>query len=278
MCVSKRGLFLIIFAAIFILAACGTSASNGNSDTEGKKDEQKTLKVATDAAYAPFESMDGDKIVGFDIDVLNAVAKEAGYKLDIVHTGWEPLFIEIENKSSDLAISAISITDDRKADYDFTIPYFLSINKILLPEDSNIANANDLLDKVVAVQGGTTGHEVVEKLLGEKHQNIKSFDNNNLAIMELLSGGAEAVVADNGVLESYVKNNPDKKLKVVGDSETFDPEYYGIMFPKGSELKAEFDQAIKKVIENGTYEEIYEKWFGEKPDLETLKAQQEAEK
>lgn len=258
------------FVLIFVLAACGSKGTDGDG---------KTLKVATDAAYAPFEYMEGDKIVGFDIDVISAVAEEAGYKLNIVHTGWDPLFIELDKKTSNVGISSISITTDRKKDYDFTIPYFLSINKILVPEDSDIESADDLLDKVVAVQGGTTGHEAVEKLLGKKHENIKSFDDNNLAIMELESGGADAVVADNGVIEWYVKNNPDKKLKVVGDNQTFDPEYYGMMFPKGSaELKADFDKALEKLVENGTYEEIYSKWFVDKPDLETLKAEQESEK
>ncbi|MCH1626469.1 basic amino acid ABC transporter substrate-binding protein [Ferdinandcohnia quinoae] len=267
----KRILLLAMtFVFIFVLAACGSKDSGGDG---------KTLKVATDAAYAPFEYTEGDKIVGFDIDVINAVAEEAGYELNIVNTGWDPLFLELDNKTSDVGISAISITDDRKVDYDFTLPYFLSINKILVPEDSDIQSADDLLDKVVAVQGGTTGHEAVEKLLGEKHKNIKSFENNNLAIMELESGGAEAVVADNGVIEWYVKNNPDKKLKVVGDKNTFDPEYYGMMFPKGTkDLKVDFDKALEKIIENGTYEEIYSKWFVDKPDLETLKAQQESEK
>jgi polar amino acid transport system substrate-binding protein len=95
-----------------------------------------------------------------------------------------------------------------------------------------------------------------------------------LAIQELLQGGAEAVVADNTVLEKYVQNNPDQKLKVIEDNKQFVPEYYGLLFSKGSKLKPEFDKAVNTLFENGTYAKLYQKWFGAEPDIETLQAQQ----
>jgi glutamine transport system substrate-binding protein len=265
----KKRFIAIVLAAItmLIVSACGTSGSGGN---------KKELRVVTDAAYAPFEYMEGDKIVGFDIDFLNAVAKEAGYELKIEHVGWDPIFVEIKSKRADLAVSSITINDDRKQTYDFSLPYFLSTNKILVGEDSDVKSAADLKGKVVAVQNGTTGQEAMDKLLGKNNKDIKKFENNNLAIMEMLSGGADAVVADNGVVEVYAKNNPNEKLKVIEDSGSFDAEFYGLLFPKGSELKADFDKAIKKVFENGTYEKIHQEWFGTKPDMDKLKAEQEA--
>jgi polar amino acid transport system substrate-binding protein len=94
--------------------------------------------------------------------------------------------------------------------------------------------------------------------------------------MEMLAGGADAVVADNGVVEVYAKNNPNEKLKVIEDSDSFEAEYYGILFPKGTDLQADFNKAIKKIVENGTYEKIYQEWFGQEPNIEMLKAEQEA--
>jgi glutamine transport system substrate-binding protein len=265
-------------ALMLVLSACGTSKVSNEEGENGKGgEEKKTLRVVTDAAYAPFEYQDKGKIVGFDVDFINEVAKEAGYKIDIVNVGWDPVFVEIEGKLADIGISSITINDDRKQTYDFSLPYFLSTNKILVPEDSAIQSAEDLKGKVVAVQKGTTGQEAVEAIMGANHKDIKKFDDNNLAIMELLSGGADAVVADNGVIESYAKNNPDQKLVVRGDSATFAAEYYGLMFPKGSELKEEFDAAIKTIIENGTYTKIYKEWFGQEPDLETIKAEHNKE-
>ena len=261
---------IIILSLAFILSACGTTKTSGSE----KNNEMKTIRVVTDAAYAPFEYMDKGKVVGFDVDFLNAVAKEAGYKVNIEHVGWDPLFVEVKGKTAEFGISAITINDERKQTYDFSTPYFLSTNKILVPENSDIKTAEDLKGKIVAVQNGTTGQEAVEAILGKKNENIKKFKNNNLAIMELNSGGADAVVADNTVVEEYAKNNPKEKLVVVEDSNKFEKEFYGLMFPKGSKVKADFDKGIKKIIENGTYAKIYKEWFKTEPDLNTLKEQQ----
>jgi glutamine transport system substrate-binding protein len=270
----KKLMFLVLTALMLVLGACGTDKASTDDGKSGSE-EKKTLRVVTDAAYAPFEYQDKGKIVGFDVDFINAVAKEAGYEIEIVNTGWDPLFVEIEQENADIGISSITINDDRKQTYDFSLPYFLSTNKILVPTDSEIQSAEDLVGKKVAVQKATTGQEAVEAILGANHKDIKKFEDNNLAILELLNGGADAVVADNGVIESYAKNNPDQNLVVRGDSDTFAAEYYGLLFPKGSELKADFDAAIKTVFENGTYTEIYKEWFGMDPDLETIKAEQD---
>ncbi|MBD8067773.1 basic amino acid ABC transporter substrate-binding protein [Bacillus sp. PS06] len=251
---------------IFVLAACGNS-----SKSSGEEDGGKVLKVATDAAYAPFEYLEGDKIVGFDVDIVNAVADEAGYEINIVNVGWDPMLIEVEQGTADIGVSAITINDKRKETYDFTSPYFLSNNKILVKEGSNIQSADDLEGVIVAVQNATTGALAVEGLLGENSPNIKKFDNNNLAIMELINGGAEAVVADDTVIEAYVENNPDQGLVVIEDADYFEPEFYGFMFPKGSEYRDDFDAALKTIIENGTYAKIYEEWFGNEPNVDVLK-------
>ncbi|MFB6469459.1 basic amino acid ABC transporter substrate-binding protein [Cytobacillus sp. Hz8] len=274
----KRLSFLMVAMLVsisLILSACGTKeASKDEKSDGGASKETKTLRVVTDAAYAPFESMKGDQIVGFDVDFVNAVAKEAGYKIDLVHVGWDPLFVEIQDKRADLAVSAITIDKARKETYDFSVPYFLSTNKILVPKGSSIKSAADLKGKVIAVQNGTTGQAAAEGILGKNSKDIKKFENNNLAIMELKNKGADAVVADNTVVEEYAKNNPKDKLVVIEDKDSFAQEYYGLMFPKGSELKVKFDEAINKVFDNGTYAKIYQDNFGTEPDIENLKAQQ----
>jgi glutamine transport system substrate-binding protein len=262
----KSLLTVMMMSMLVILAACGGSSNT----TSG---EMEKLEIVTDAAYAPFEYMDKGEIVGFDVDLLNAVLEEAGYEGEFKHIGWDPLFAEIQGEKADMAISAITINEERKESYDFSTPYFKSTNMILVPEGSDIKTAKDLKGKKVAVQNGTTGQAAVESILGKNHKNIKKFENNTLAIMELIQGGADAVVADNTVVIEYAKNNPDKKLKTIKDEKNFESEFYGLMFPKGSDLKADFDKAVKEVIENGTYSEIYKEWFGDEPDLEALKKQ-----
>lgn len=259
------GIFLGFF---MLLTGCGSSESSGSD-----ADEKKTLRLVTDAAYAPMEYMEGDKIVGFDIDFVKAVAAEAGYELKVEHVGWEPLFIEIDGGNADLAISSISITEDRKESYDFSVPYYISTNEILVPEGSSIKGAEDLKDKKVAVQKDTTGHLIAESLLGDKNPNIKPFETTPLAIQELMSNGADAVIADKPVVDYYVKNNPEQKLVIIPE-DSFEQEYYGLLFPKGSSLIDDFNKAINTLIENGKYAEIYKQWFGEEPDIDALKALQ----
>lgn len=267
-------LLFLIGLVVSLLAGCGSAETDGkNNDKNTSGENKKTLRVVTNAAYAPMEYLEGNKIVGFDIDFVNAVAEEAGYKVKIEHVGWDPLFIEVEGKSADFGVGAITINDERKQSYDFSVPYYLSTIKILVPEDSNIASAKDIKGKVVAVQNGTTGMDAAENILGKGSPNVKKFEDNNLAIQELLNGGADAVLADNTIVEEYAKNNPDKKLKVVSD-DSFASEFYGLLFPKESKLKDDFDKAINAIFDNGKYTEIYQKWFGIKPDIDKLKEQQ----
>ncbi len=263
----------IMIAIITVMAACGSNEEE-NVSGEGEDNKEKTLRVVTDAAYSPFEFQKEGKLVGFDVDIVNAVAKEAGFKVNIEHVGWDPLFVEIKNKRADFGMSAISINDERKKTYDFSVPYFLSTNKILVPEGSNIKSAQDLKGKEIAVQAGTTGQFAVEKVVGKNNKDIRKFETTVLAIMDMKKGGADAVVADNGVVEEYAKNNPKDKFVVIPDANTFDNEFYGLMFPKDSKDRAAVDEALNEIIDNGTYTEIYKKWFGIDPDLETLKAQQ----
>jgi polar amino acid transport system substrate-binding protein len=261
-------------ALVLSLSTAFMLSTFGSNQELASAKSTKTLRIVTDATYAPFEYMDKGKIVGFDVDIIKAIGKQAGYTVNVENIGWDPIFVELENKRADAGISSITIDKDRKKTYDFTLPYFLSINEILVPKNSKIKSAKDLKGKVVAVQNATTGQAYAEKILGKKSKNIKKFESNALAIMELVNGGADAVVADNTVVEEYAKNNPTQKLKVISDKSNFQPEFYGVMLPKGSKLKPSLDKAIKAILDNGTYRKIFKDRFGKEPDLKRLKEEQ----
>lgn len=230
-----------------------------------------SIKFATDATYAPMEYMDKDKITGFDIDFLAEVMKEADIDYDIKNIGWDTMLESVkQGKEYKGGISSVSITDERKETYDFSAPYFESTNMIMVREDSPVKNALDLKDLNVAVQGATTADTLMSGIMGQTSSNLKRFDSNTLALMDLAKGGADAVVADVAIVREYIKNNPDNKLVGILDPTNFESEYYGIIFPKGSDMKSKIDPAIKKVIENGKYAELYKKWFGEEPDTTNL--------
>ncbi|MBO8157269.1 MAG: basic amino acid ABC transporter substrate-binding protein [Bacillaceae bacterium] len=265
---------MAIILVIALLSACGTgdegSGDNQNADS-GNGDQKEKLIIGTDAAFAPFEYLDKGKIVGFDVDFIDAVMAEAGYDYEIKNVGWDPLFPSVENGDVDFGLSAISITDERLETYDFSVPYFESRLLIMVPEGSDVQSATDLEGLLVGVQNGTTGQVAIEKVLGENNPNIKKYETTAVAIMAMKNGDVDAVVTDNTVAEEYVKNNPNDNFVTIGDPENFVPEYYGLMFKKGSELKAELDEAITKVLDSGKYEEIYQEWFGYEPDVEVLK-------
>ncbi|QHW35076.1 basic amino acid ABC transporter substrate-binding protein [Paenibacillus rhizovicinus] len=249
-----------------------STAANTGSDS-GNAAAETTYQFASDASYAPMEFMDKDELKGFDIDFLAAVMKEAGLKYEVRNVGWDAMLESVkQGKEYQAGVSSISITADRAQTYDFSMPYFESKNVIMVKEDSAIASALDLKGKKVALQGGTTADTLMTKIMGKGNTDLKKFDSNAVALLELDKGGADAVVADIAIVRDYIKNNPDKKYKEVLDDVNFNPEYYGLAYPKGSELKAELDPAIKAVIENGTYADLYKKWFDEVPDTTRLLA------
>src|SRR5690625_1118319 len=249
-----KSLFVLGFLLIAVLAltACGGASDDGGSDDSADK-----LIVGTEATYAPMEYIDENgEIVGIDIDFVNALAEEIGVEVEFQDIGWDPLFPAVKNGDIDFAVSSITITEKRKEEYDFTDPYYIANQLILVPEDSDVASFADLEDKVVAVQISTTGHEVVKELLGETSENIVAPDNLPLAIQEMINGNAEAVVGDNAPVIEYMKSNPDVKLKTVED-DSFEKEYYGLMLKKGNtELLEKLNEGIQKLKESGKLAEI----------------------
>ncbi|WP_335872464.1 basic amino acid ABC transporter substrate-binding protein [Bacillus sp. 2205SS5-2] len=269
----KRILAFMTISALALLTACGSETSG---DGDGDGDGKKTLKVGTDAAFAPFEYMDKGEIVGFDVDFLDAVMKEAGYEYELKNIGWDPLFAAVQaGNEVDLAVSGITINDKRKQTYDFSRPYFESTHMIMFNEGVKIESAQDLKGLKVGVQNGTTGQAAAEKILGENSSDIMKYENNVVAIMALDQGDVDAVVTDNTVVNEYVKNNPNKSFLTIEDPENFESEFYGLMFPKGSDIEEEISAAIKEVIESGKYAEIYEEWFGADPNTGILLEQGE---
>jgi polar amino acid transport system substrate-binding protein len=254
-----------LLIAGLVLAACGKPAAPPPAAA-------KVYVVGTDAAYAPFESQnEKGEIVGFDIDVVSAVAKKAGIEVKFVNTPWEGIFNNLAQGDRDLLVSAITITDERKQTMDFSAPYFDAQQLIAVKADSKIAKFDDLKKLKVGVQTGTTGDEVVSKLIGKTSTSVKRFESTPLALKELESGGVDAVVADNGVVIHYVANNTGSKFKTVSDA-SFTPEQYGLAVNKGNtELLEKINKGLAEVKADGTYAKIYAQYFGAAPATAVVK-------
>ncbi|MDB5884505.1 MAG: amino acid transporter substrate-binding protein family [Polaromonas sp.] len=257
-----------IVLAGLVLAACSKQepAAPAASAPAAAPAAAKVYVVGTDAAYAPFESQnEKGEIVGFDIDVVKAVAQKAGIEVKFLNTPWEGIFNSVAQGDRDLLVSSITITPERQQTLDFSAPYFDAQQLIAVKSDSKIAKFDDLKKLKVGVQNGTTGDEVITKLQGKDSPNVKRFESTPLALKEMESGGVDAVVADNGVVVHYVNNNPNSKFKTLADS-SFAAEQYGIAVKKGNtELLAKINQGLAGIREDGTYARIYAQYFGSAP-------------
>jgi polar amino acid transport system substrate-binding protein len=262
-----------LLAAGLLMSACGKKAeepaaapASAVAASAPAPAAAKVLVVGTDAAYAPFESQnEKGEIVGFDIEVVSAVAKKAGLEVKFVNTPWEGIFKTLDQGDRDLLVSAVTITDERKQSMDFSNPYFDAQQLIAVKGNSKISKFDDLKKLKVGVQTGTTGDEVVTKLQGKTSANIKRFESTPLALKELEAGGVDAVVADNGVVINYVTNNAGSKFKTVADK-AFAPEQYGIVVKKGNaDLLGKINKGLADVKADGTYDQIYAKYFGAAP-------------
>ena len=222
--------------------------------------------VGTDAAYAPFESQnEKGEIVGFDIDVVKAIAAKAGIEVKFVNTPWEGIFNALNQGDRDLLVSAVTITDERKQTMDFSGPYFDAQQLIAVKGNSKVTKFDDLKKLKVGVQTGTTGDEAVTKLQGKTSANIRRFESTPLALKELDAGGVDAVVADNGVVIHYVNNNAGSKFKTVADT-SFTPEQYGLPVKKGNaELLGKLNKGLADIKADGSYDKIYAQYFGAAP-------------
>lgn len=252
--------------AVAALAALSLSACGGESKTETATTGEapvKTYVVATDATYAPFEYEEGGQVMGFSKDILEAVAAKSGVQFKFVNTPWEGIFATLGKGDADVVSSSVTITEERKQSMDFSDPYFEATQMIVTgAKGDNIQSFADLKSRIVSVQNGTTGDLVMQKLQGKDSTNIKRFETMPLALKELLSGGADASVGDNGVIQNFVNNNADVKLKTLVDP-SFEKEFYGFAIKKGreDELMQKLNSGIAAIKADGTYDQIYQKWF-----------------
>ncbi|WCN39004.1 basic amino acid ABC transporter substrate-binding protein [Aneurinibacillus uraniidurans] len=246
---------LIAMLALTVFAVgCG---SKGDGQAANK------IVVGTDASFPPFESLTPDgKPEGFDIDLINAIAKSQKLDIEVKHVGWDPMMAGLENDSIKAGIAGITMNDDRKKQFDFTDPYFTAKQSILIKNSvTNVNTIADLKGKKIGVQSGTTGQTVVEDKFGKGYTGLKGFDDIASAIDDMKNGRIDAVVADNAVIKKFKEQLHLDDVKIVEDK-TINQEQYGIAVKKGNkELLDKLNQGLKAVKADGTYDKIYAKYF-----------------
>ena len=255
-------------SAALVLAACGGSAPAADDTTAPAGDAAAaggTWTVGTEPAYPPFEAIgDGGELEGSDIALMTALGEQAGYEVQFESLPFDGLIPSLQAGTIDAAISGMTITEERAETVDFSRPYFRAGLAIAVAEDdTEIASIDDLEGKTIAVQIGTTGAEQAEGVEGAK---IVTFDSAPLALQELANGNADAVINDGPVTLDAIASGNVSGVKVVGELVT--EEFYGIALPQDSENTAAINDAFAELLANGTYAEIYQKWFGVEPDTD----------
>jgi ABC-type amino acid transport substrate-binding protein len=230
-----------------------------------RQPQTKVWKVATEPAFAPFESKDAQgELVGFDIELLRAIGAIAGYEIDFQSLPFDGIIPALQASTVDAAVSSITITPERAQAIDFSRPYFKAGLAIAVKaSDTQIKTLVDLKGKTIAVQLGTTGAKTAKAV---PNSQVREFDSGPLALQELANGNVVAVINDAPVTLDAIKQGKLKGVKIIDQLLT--EEYYGIALPKNSPNRAVIDAAIAQLIQNGEYTKLYKKWFpGEPPTL-----------
>ncbi len=250
---------------VMLVAACGgetTDTAETGESAEQAAESGGTLVVATEPAFPPFEfQADDGSFTGFDIDLMNAIGEAAGVEIEYESLPFDGIIPALQAGTVDAAISAMTITEERAEVVNFSRPYFKAGLAIAVAEDNaEIASVDDLEGKTIAVQIGTTGADLANSIEGTT---VSTFDSAPLALQELANGNADAVINDAPVTLDAINGGNISGLKVVGELVT--EEYYGIPTPQNADTVETINEGLATIIENGTYAEIYQTWFGAEP-------------
>jgi glutamine transport system substrate-binding protein len=264
---NKIKLTSFLMAVMLILAACGTNNSANDSDgDDGSSGDSggTTYTVGTDTTYPPFEFEEGGDYKGIDIDLINAIAEEENFDIELKPMDFGGIIPALQADQLDVAIAGMSITDERKEKVDFSDPYFDAGLTLVVSEDNNdITTVEDLKGKTVAVKNGTTGADKAEELKDELGiAEVRQFNDSPSMFQEVANGNADVLIEDYPVIAYQIKTK-DLGLKTVGDR--LNGDQYGIAVLKGEnqELLEKINSGLQKLRDSGEYDAILNKYLEE---------------
>jgi len=244
----KRAIAAVVIAAVMSVAG-----------TVGAQE----LRVGVDTAFVPFEFKGKDgKYTGFDVELWEAIAKRIDAEYTLVPMDFNGLIPGLTTGNLDVVLAAIFIKSEREKAIDFSHPYFRAGLKVMVPiENTDIHGPEDLKGKVVAVKTGTATVDYVNTLGAKK---LTKFPNIDQAYLEVVTGGADAAMHDTPNVLYYIKTAGKGRVKAVGAD--VKAAYYGIGFQQGSPLRDKVNVALLQMMEDGEYDQLYQKWFGTMPE------------
>ena len=247
----NKMLFRILTSLLLLL----TLASCGNEPDAADKD---AIVMATSADNPPYEYIQDGKVVGMDIDVINAIGKELGKKIVIKNFDFPGLLPALSTNNVDLVIAALTVTDERKEHIDFSTAYASSTMAVLFRKSDNFHSMKDLHGKLIGVQAGSTW-EVYAKHLAETLSDVrvKSLANNLVLVEDLKASNVDVLIMEEMQVKKFIQNVDNLGSFSLEDTKS----EFAIALPKGSSLTALINGAIKKLQDNGSLKQIKEKWI-----------------
>ncbi|MDR1135036.1 MAG: transporter substrate-binding domain-containing protein [Clostridiales Family XIII bacterium] len=263
------------FIALLFIIAIAISGCGGNGDaaddseqpggsTTGKLDQIKssgTLVMYTNAEFPPYEFIEGNEIVGVDVEIGKAIAEKLEVELEVVNADFGGIVASIASGKGDVAVSGITIDDERRAQVDFSTPYVESVQYIIVPENSDIGFVEDLSDKAVGVQSGTTGSMLVEDEINEGvlrggTTDLKQYTSAPVAMQDLINGRIDAVVIDELVAIALANEHEAyTAMPLVYTKGSPMTEQFGVAVAKGNEdLLAIIDEVVGGMVADGLIE------------------------
>jgi polar amino acid transport system substrate-binding protein len=248
---------MVLAVAMVALSGCGRPAAQ---PPQGQEQPKPELVMGTNAEFAPFEFVnEANEIVGFDVDLAREIADRLGYVLKIDNMAFDGLIPALKTGRIDMIVAAMTITEERLLEVNFSDPYYNAGQVIVVRADNTDINSVEDLKagRKIAVQLGTTGDLTAQEIAASE-ENISRFQQISLAFKEVELGRADAVLVDNPVAERFMKTN--EGFRIVGD--TLTQENFGIAVNKDNpELLGKINRALADIVADGTYDELIGKWF-----------------
>lgn len=258
---------VVLGIAALALSACGGGDGGGDAGATADGGVQLVnegkLTTCTHLPYEPFQFEEGGEIVGFDVDLVDEIAKDLGVEQEIVNIPFETIQSgeALNAGQCDLAAAGMTITDVREENLDFSEPYFEATQALLTRKGSGIDSMEALAGKKLGVQTGTTG-EIYAQDNAPDGAELVAFEDLALLLEAVKSGNVDAGINDNGVLLDYVQDNPE--VEVTTEFET--GEQYGIgVRTDNTALLEKVNETLSRIESDGTYDTIYAEWFGLAP-------------
>ncbi|MBE3569685.1 MAG: basic amino acid ABC transporter substrate-binding protein [Bacillales bacterium] len=257
----KIGSIILVFLLAAGLTACGQTSEKTLGDGSAK---ERTVVFATEPAIAPFSFKENGKLKGFDIEIVQEIAKEKHYKVQWREMKFDGLITSLQSKQVDGGVAAITIRDDRKKVINFTDPYYHSGLVLVTKKESAIKLLDDLKGKMIVAKQGSSGLEKANELKANYGADVKVLEDEPTLYMDVEKGRADALVNDLPFVMSKIHSGTASQLKIVGKKLT--TEDYGIAIAKDeTQLLKDFNNGLAELKKNGKYDQLYEKYFGTKP-------------